>query len=311
MKILVTGATGLIGRNFCHYVKEKRASYDVQGIGSADADLSIPGMLDKRLASFQPDVVVHLAALVGGIQANNSQKYKFLLKNTQINLNTIDSCISHSVPYILAAGTGCAYPKNLEGEILREEYYLDGVPEPTNDAYAYSKRLLLNQLEAAKQSMGTEYCYFLPANIYGPHDNFHLTHSHVVPGLIHRMYKARQNGDQSFQIWGDGTACRDFLFIEDLVDAMILLIENKQMGVVNVATGYQHSILDLANLIKKKLGYSGNFTFDESKPTGQKTRINDITKIASLNWSPRYTLQKGIDETINWFEENFENVRAI
>ena len=311
MRILVTGATGLIGKNFELYLKRKCPDWSIIGLTRLDADLRYRGALNEVLESFNPNIVVHLAALVGGINANNSQKYRFLHENTQINLHTIDACIAAGVNYILAAGTGCAYPKSLEGELLTEDKFLDGEPEPTNDAYAYSKRLLYNQLQAAHESFGTKFSYILPANIYGPYDNFHPLHSHVVPGLIQRMYEAKTNGDQVFKIWGTGRAKRDFLYIDDLMEAMFNIIKYEYHGIINIASGHQTSILDLAKHINETIDANLEFEFDRGKPDGQSTRVVDVKKITTLGWKPETSLQAGIEQTVQWFYKNQGALRKV
>jgi GDP-L-fucose synthase len=187
--------------------------------------------------------------------------------------------------------------------------FLDGVPEFTNDAYAYAKRGLLVHLEALAQSVDLKYMYCLPANIYGPYDNFHPKNSHVVPGLIRRFCDAIDMGEPVVSIWGDGSARRDFLFIDDCIDAMILLTHRQETGVFNVATGCLTSIAQLAEQIGDASGFKGRIAFDVDQPAGQMQRIFDTSKMASLGWKPRVTFQEGIRRTVEWFRDNRNTIR--
>ena len=311
MQLLVTGASGLIGRNFVNKVNDYYPEFEILGVSSKEADLRVEGSLSRVLKNFKADIIVHFAALVGGINANISNKYKFLYENTKINLNTIHEALDHDVEYILAAGTGCAYPKSLEGKEHTEDQYLNGTPEPTNDAYAYAKRLLLNQLSAANESFGLNYSYILPANIYGPYDNFHRRNSHVVPGIIQRMHDAMINNSSTFEIWGSGKAKRDFLYIDDLMDAIILIIKTKTCGVINIGSGIQTKITDLADEISKALKCEMKFVFDTDKPDGQLTRVVNCDFVKQLGWKPKTTLDEGIKSTVEWFLQNPNEIRRV
>ncbi len=305
-RILVTGATGLVGRNL---VERLRAlGHHVVGVGS-ERDLRDARQARALLAETRPDVLYHLAARVGGIYANMTQKPDFYRDNILMNTHVVDAGVEVGVPYIFAMGTGCAYPKRLEGQLLREEEYLDGVPEPTNDAYAYAKRAMLVHLEALREQGVLEYCYCLPANLYGPHDNFHPDHSHVVPGLIRRFVEAADAGADEVCIWGDGSARRDFLYIGDCVDAMVLLAERRFSGAVNVATGVQTSIGELARVVAEAAGFEGRIGHDLSKPSGQTGRLFSVEKITAAGWRPAHSLEEGIHRTVAWFREHRHEVR--
>lgn len=302
-RILVTGATGLIGRNLCNRFEEY--DYDYIGVGHTRgffqynllSEIETRNMFDV----FSPSVVIHLAAKVGGIYANSTKKAQFYLENTLINTNVMREVQKRKIKYVFAMGTGCAYPKRLEGSLLSENSFLDGVPEVTNDAYAYAKRNLLVHLQACKEQYKLKYCYGIPANIYGPFDNFHPTDSHVVPALLRKFIEAVGINAHKVFVWGDGFASRDFLYIEDLIDAMLLIIQNDFEGAVNIATGKSYSIFQLAELIKKITHYQGEIKYDDSYPNGQKERIFDTSKIKSLNWSAKHTLEQGLQKTIDWY----------
>ena len=296
--ILVTGGTGLVGRNL---VERLRADgHQVVATGS-EWDLREAQVARELLQEIRPRILFHLAARVGGIFANSTQKPGFYRDNVLINTHVLDAAVDAGVEYVFAMGTGCAYPKRLEGELLREEEYLDGVPEETNDAYAYAKRGMLVHLEALKEHGALDYCYCLPANLYGPHDNFHLEHSHVVPALVRRFVEATESGALEVAIWGDGTAMRDFLYVQECVDGGIRLLDERFSGPVNGAPGEQTQVRAGAQAQTGAAGYTGEITYDTTKPAGQRERVFDVQKIGSTGWSAAHTLETGIGRTIDWF----------
>jgi len=299
--ILVTGGTGLVGRNLVERLRVD--GHEVVATGS-ERDLRETRAARELLREIRPTILFHLAARVGGIYANATQKPGFYRDNVLINTHVLDAAVDVGVEYVFAMGTGCAYPKRLEGDVLREEEYLDGVPEETNDAYAYAKRGMLVHLEALKEHGALDYCYCLPANLYGPHDNFHPEHSHVVPALVRRFVEAAEIVAPEVAIWGDGTAMRDFLYIEDCIDAMIHLLDERFSGPVNVASGEQTTVRALAETITEAAGYTGKITYDTSKPAGQRERVFDVQKIGSTGWSAAHPLETGIGRTIDWFRSH-------
>jgi len=306
-RILITGGTGLIGTNLNNALREQ--GYESNAIGSSQYDLRDLTAVKLAFTEYKPTVVFHLAAKVGGIFANNTYKADFYSDNVLINTHVVNESINHGVEYMFAMGTGCAYPKRLEGSVLLEKDFLDGVPEITNDAYAYAKRGLLVHLEALAENEQINYTYCLPANIYGAHDNYHPTHSHVVPGLIRRFCEAKDDSLSEVKIWGDGSAKRDFLYIDDCVAAMILLAEKGLSGPVNIATGELTSIADLAVAIKQASKFSGNIEHNLSFPTGQKERLFDLERIKSIGWEAKHSLEDGLEKTVEWFEKNKNNIR--
>lgn len=305
-RILITGGTGLIGTNLHRRLLAE--GYEAVAIGSRH-DLRDARVVRQVFDDYQPTRVFHLAARVGGIYANANYKADFYSDNVLINTHVVNASVHHGIDYFFAMGTGCAYPKALEGSLLTEDRFLDGVPEVTNDAYAYAKRGLLVHLKALQEAGAMQYCYCLPANIYGPHDNYHPTHSHVVPGLIRRFHDAKRQALESVRIWGDGSAKRDFLYIEDCVDAMLLLARAGYQGPVNVATGQLTSINTLAETIKESWAYPGRIEHDLSYPTGQMERLFDTGKVRALGWQPRHGLREGMDKTVRWFESARDALR--
>ena len=300
-KILVTGGTGLIGVNLVKRLEKE--GFEVMAIGSSQ-DLRNKSVCENIFRSFNPSVVYHLAARVGGIYANSNFKSSFYSDNVLINTHVVDSCVSNNVEYIFAMGTGCAYPKRLENELLHEDDFLDGIPEVTNDAYAYAKRGLLVHLKALEENDVIKYVYCLPANIYGPYDNFHPLNSHVVPGLIRRFCDSVDSGKNTISIWGDGTAKRDFMYIDDCIDAMMTLTESGASGTYNVSTEVLTSISELANYLKIESGFEGEILYDINKPAGQLRRVLDSKKIKKLGWKFNVNIHEGLRKSVNWFKNN-------
>lgn len=305
-RVLVTGGTGLIGTNLRERLEAD--GHEVLAPGSS-CDLRDGAAARALFADYKPTFVFHLAAKVGGIYANNNYKADFYSDNVLINTHVIDASVKSGVRYVFAMGTGCAYPKRLEGELLREDDFLDGIPEPTNDAYAYAKRGLLVHLKALEEAGKMQFCYCIPANIYGAHDNFHATNSHVVPGLVRRFCEAVATGAGRVGIWGDGSAQRDFLYIGDCVDAIMLLAQRAFSGPVNVARGELTSIRTLADTISAATGFGGEICYDASNLTGQRLRIMDTGRMDALGWKPRISLDEGIRATVAWFRENRGRIR--
>jgi GDP-L-fucose synthase len=306
-RILVTGGTGLIGRNLVARLRDD--GHDVTAVGS-EHDLRDATVARNLFESVEPDLVYHLAARVGGIYANTTQKPGFYRDNVLINTNVVDATVDAGVEYLFAMGTGCAYPKRLEGQVLNEDDYLDGLPEPTNDAYAYAKRGMLVHVDALRELGVLDFCFCLPANIYGPHDNFHPMHAHVVPAVVRRFVEARDEGAETVDVWGDGTARRDFLYIDDCIDAMVRLTDVRFSGPVNVATGKQTTVRELAEAIARASGFEGEIVYDPSMPAGQPGRTFDVTRLgAAIKWTPEVDLDEGLNRTVAWFEANADAVR--
>jgi len=305
-RALVTGATGLIGRNLMARLESLGA--DVVGVGS-EQDLRDARVAQALLQRVRPTVVYHLAARVGGIYANSTQKPGFYRDNVLINTHVVDAAVDAGVEYVFAMGTGCAYPKRLEGDVLFEETYLDGVPEPTNDAYAYAKRGMLVHLDALRSEHVMDSCFCVPANIYGANDNFHPQHSHVVPALVRRFVEAADDGLPTVSIWGSGEAKRDFLYIEDCIDAMISISEARFSGPINIGTGKLTTIRELAETISSVADFPGEITYDTSMPVGQMERVFALDKIRGLGWEPKRALRDGLTQTVSWFRAHRASVR--
>lgn len=301
-RVLVTGGTGLIGRNLAADLRAR--GYDVIPVGHKDADLTDRVATRSLFARHRPQVLVHLAALVGGIHANSTRKAEFYEVNALINTHVVLAAREAGVEFVHAMGTGCAYPKRLEAEVLREEEFLDGTPEETNDAYAYAKRGLLVHLESQRQQHGIPYTYIIPANIFGPHDNFHPRWSHVVPGLLARFLNAVREGREEVEIWGSGGVERDFLYIADCTDAIHAIMASGGSGVFNISSGRRHTIRELAETIAEETGFQGRLVFNTAYPDGQRTRVMSTARMDALRWRPKHSLREGIRKTVQWCREN-------
>lgn len=307
-KILVTGGTGLVGSCLVKRLKKYGCNVISCGFtrGDEKANLMNTDETHDLFDKINPTVVIYLAAKVGGVYANMMGKAEFYMINTLINTNTMREVQERKIPYVMAMGTGCAYPKRLEGKELCEKDYLDGLAEITNDAYAYSKRNLLVNLQACKEEYNLDYSYCILPNIFGEHDNFHLLNSHVAPALIRKFVEAKRNRKPTVTLWGTGTAGRDFVYVEDVVDAFMLILTNGYKGSINIASGKVTYIKQIANIIQEIIDYQGQIDFDSNFPDGQSLRMFNIDKIKSLGWFPKHSLKEGLFRTIQWYEANTE-----
>ena len=309
-KILVTGGTGLVGTCLVKRLKEHGCNVVSCGLTKGKVTANLMNTLETRhlFSMVNPSVVIDLAAKVGGVYANMMGKASFYMTNTLINTNIMREVQERHIPYVMAMGTGCAYPKRLEGEELFEEDMLDGIAESTNDAYAYSKRNLLVNLRACKEEYDMDYSYCILPNIFGENDNFHLLNSHVVPALIRKFVEAKRKNEPTVSLWGTGSAGRDFVYVEDVVDAFIRILTDNYNGSINIASGEVTYIKQLADTIQEITNYQGQIIFDDKFPDGQSLRIFNTDKIKSLGWSPNHSLKEGLTKTIKWYEKNSEGI---
>jgi GDP-L-fucose synthase len=268
-------------------------------IGRTRAELDL---LDRQavfnfLATEKPDAVIIAAAKVGGIQANKTYPVEFLSENLQIETNIIDGSHAANIELLLFLGSSCIYPK-LAHQPLREEYLLTGELEKSNEAYAVSKIAGLKLVEAYRNQYGRKWISAMPSNVYGPGDNYDLENSHVLPALIRKFIDAKSRGDESVTLWGTGSPRREFIYSDDLASACIFLLDNYDDSVaINVGTGEDLSILDLASMIKQATGFEGIIHWDKSKPDGTPRKLLNIERISDLGWKPKITLQEGISLT--------------
>jgi GDP-L-fucose synthase len=257
----------------------------------------------------RPSIVVDAAAKVGGILANYEQPVEFLVQNLTIQNNLIEAAADFGTRKLLFLGSSCIYPK-LAPQPIPESALLTGPLEPTNDAYAIAKIAGIKLCQAYAREYGKNFISGMPTNLYGPHDNYDLHNSHVLPAFIRKVHEAKKSGTKSITVWGTGTPRREFLHTGDLADACLFLLENyDQPDLVNIGCGEDVTIRELAETVCDVLGFDGVLEFDTSKPDGTPRKLLDISKIKSLGWSPRISLREGIADAYRWFCENYKEAR--
>jgi GDP-L-fucose synthase len=301
MTIIVAGATGLAGSAI---VK----AFEAQGRNVVRVNRSVVDLLNSQhtedfVASIKPSLIVDAAAKVGGIGANNSYPVDFLADNITIQGNLMKAAHKAGVPGFVFLGSSCIYPRNC-AQPIKEEYFMTGPLEATNSAYAIAKIAGIELINSYRKQYGTKWISLMPTNLYGPGDNFELTASHVLPALIRRFVEAAENGSSTVVLWGSGSPLREFLHVDDLANAVVLASEKYDSNLqLNVGTGEDLSIKELAAKVALEAGFTGNIEWDRSKPDGTPRKVLDITRIKSLGWKPRITLEEGIKSTISWYRD--------
>ena len=303
-KILIFGSNGLVGNSLRRTFKDKK--YDVFYSTREDTNLFSFEETNEKIKSYKPDIIINAAARVGGINANNTQRSEFLIENLKINLNILESCIDLSDLFVINLGSSCIYPLNAENPI-KEESVMSGKLEPTNSPYAMAKLTAIELANSLNIQYGHKVINLMPTNLYGPNDNFSEMDSHVIPGLLFRMYKAKINNESEFKIWGTGTPLREFMYVDDLADSILFLLEKKpDYSLINVGSGYEISIKNLAEEIKNILKFEGNLTFDNSMPDGNPRKLLDSSLINELGWKAETDIKAGLEKTYSWFLENIK-----
>jgi GDP-L-fucose synthase len=298
--IYVAGHRGLVGSALCRALT--RAGYNSLLTRShAELDLCDQAAVRGFFAQHKPDVVVLAAAKVGGIHANATYPAEFIYQNLQIQNNVIDSAYRNDCKKLLFLGSSCIYPK-LCPQPIKEEYLLTGPLEPTNDAYALAKIAGIKMCQAYRKQYGFDAISAMPTNLYGPGDNYHPENSHVIPALIRRFHEAKVAGAEKVTIWGTGKALREFLYVDDMAEACVFLLENySDFEHVNVGSGSDISIIDTARLIAKAVGFEGSIDTDPTKPDGTPRKLMDCSKLFSMGWQPRVGLEEGLAASYQWF----------
>lgn len=307
--IVVTGGSGFLGGAVVSELE--RAGGRVIGLGSGDYDLRDRAAVDRMLSTTRPQAVIHLAAVVGGIGANRAQPGRFFYENALMGIQLLEACRLAAVPKVVVAGTVCAYPK-FTPVPFREADLWNGYPEETNAPYGLAKKMLLVQAQAYREEYGCNFVTLLPVNLYGPGDNFDLRTGHVIPAMIRRFLAARDASVEEVVLWGDGTATREFLYVEDAARAFRLALERYDgPEPVNVGAGQEISIRELAALVAELCGYEGRVAWDPSAPNGQPRRRLDTRRAEELfGFTASTGLRDGLRRTIDGFEERASGAQA-
>lgn len=299
-KIYVAGHQGLVGSAISRQL-QAQGYQNIITIPREDLDLLQQEAVYRLFAREKPEYVFLAAARVGGIEANRSFPAQFIRENLLIQSHVIDAAYNYGVKKLLFLGSSCIYPA-LVPQPLKEEYLLNGRLEETNEAYAIAKIAGIKMCQAYNRQYGCNYISVMPTNLYGPGDNFDLNTSHVLPALIRKFHEAKIRQDKEVVVWGTGKPRREFLHVDDLATSCIFLMHNyDQPEIINIGTGKDISIADLASLVKNIVGYEGKIIYDHSKPDGTPRKLLDVSKITALGWQPQITLTQGIESTYRWF----------
>jgi GDP-L-fucose synthase len=302
-KIYIAGHLGMVGSAIWRNLSSKGYS-NLIARHFDELDLRIQSDVNKFFQTEKPDVVIDAAAIVGGIMANNNFPYRFIMENMQIQNNLIDAAFRHNVEKFIFLGSSCIYPK-LAPQPLQEDYLLTGPLEPTNEWYAIAKISGVKACEAIRKQFGKDFVSLMPTNLYGPFDNFDLETSHVLPAMIRKFHEAKENNHAPVTLWGTGTPMREFLFVEDLANAVLFALENVLPEYLfNVGSGNDVVIKNLAETIQTQIGHYGEIIWDTSKPDGTPRKWMDSSKLNNLGWFPKISLEDGISSTYKWFLEN-------
>lgn len=309
-KIYVAGHRGLVGSAIVRKLNEEGYTNLILR-GSAELDLRNQGAVASFFGSQRPDYVFLAAAKVGGIIANSTRPAQFSYDNLMIQCNIIHHAWVSGVNKLLFLGSSCIYPK-LAPQPIQEESLMTGPLEPTNEAYAIAKIAGISLCSSYNRQYGTRFISAMPTNLYGPIDNFDLETSHVLPALIRKFHEAKVNNSPSVTVWGSGYPLREFMYVDDLADACLFLMERHEGNdIVNIGTGEEISIKDLALLIKATVGYSGEVVFDIAKPDGTPRKLTDVSRLRGLGWQHRVGLHEGVSKTYGWYVENQDGRNAV
>ena len=309
-KIYIAGHKGMVGSAIWRTLERKGYT---QLLGKSSSELDLRNQIAVRdfLAQEKPDVIIDAAARVGGILANNDYPYQFLMENMQIQNNLIDSALQEGIEKFIFLGSSCIYPK-LAPQPLKEEYLLTGELEPTNEWYAIAKITGVKACQAIRKQFGKDYVSLMPTNLYGTRDNFDLNTSHVLPAMMRKFHEAKENDHAPVTLWGSGTPMREFLFVDDMAEAVVFALENTLPDYLyNVGTGEDLTIKELAETIQKITGHQGKIVWDSTKPDGTPRKLMDISKMHELGWKHKVNLEEGIQRTYDWFLENVNAFKEV
>ena len=299
-KIYVAGHTGLVGSAIVRFLQKEEYS-NIVTRSSKELNLTNQKATFEFFQTEKPEYVFLAAAKVGGIKANNDFPAEFIFQNLAMETNIINSAYLSGVQKLLFLGSSCIYPRECP-QPIKEEYFMTGPLEETNKAYAVAKIAGITMCQAYNKQYGTSFISAMPTNLYGPNDNFDLDSSHVLPALLRKFHDAKTSGAKEVVMWGTGSPMREFLHVDDLAGACVFLMNNyADSEIINIGTGNDLSILELAKLIKKIVGFEGEITNDTTKPDGTPKKLLDVSKIHRLGWKHRIELNEGIRSTYEWF----------
>ena len=304
MKVLILGSNGLVGTSVKNVLERNPNIEELICATRNDADLFNFGETKELIENSKPDIMINAAAKVGGIYANSSKRTEFILENLKINVNILEASIPFPDMYIINLGSSCIYPLEADNPI-KEESVMSGRLEPTNSPYAMAKLTAIEIGDALSNQYGHKVLNIMPTNLYGPFDNFSENDSHVIPGLIGKMHKAKEQKAEEFKIWGTGKPLREFLYVDDLSRAIEYLIFNKpEESLLNIGSGIEITIYDLAKKIREVVEFEGQLKFDSTKPDGNPRKLLDSSTINKLGWSPEINLDNGLRLTYKWYLNN-------
>ena len=307
-RVCVTGGAGFLGNVVVRKLEERGVS-DIFVPRFEEYDLTRAGDIDRILRESRPDLIIHLAAQVGGIGANREHPAEFFYNNLMMGVQLLHKAWETGVEKFVAIGTICAYPK-FTPVPFKEEDLWDGYPEETNAPYGLAKKMLLVQAQSYRQQYGYNALFLLPVNLYGPGDNFDPASSHVIPALIRKCVRAKESGLSEIVVWGDGSPTREFLYVEDAAEGILLASEKyNDSDPVNLGSGHEISIKDLVEMIAEMTGFTGKLVWDTSKPNGQPRRMLDTTRAYErFGFKAQTSFDQGLQNTIDWYIENMEQI---
>ena len=307
-KIVVAGSNGLVGKSVLNQLK--LTSFDYKGITRKDANLLDYNAVLKLIDDLRPSCIIDAAAVVGGIKYNSEFPVKFLSENLEIQNNLMRAAHEVDVEKFIFLGSSCVYPRNCP-QPIKEEFLLTGSLEQTNSAYAIAKIAGIEMVKSYRKQFGRRWISLMPTNIYGPFDNFDLNHSHVIPALIRKFMDAKKLSSPSVEVWGSGDARREFMFAEDLADAILFTMVNYDENLhLNIGFGYDVTVRELAALIAELISFSGEVLFNRNLPEGTPQKLLDSSRLFNMGWKPKYSLRRGIELTIDWYNKNYMELNS-
>ena len=309
-KIYVAGHNGMVG-SACWRELYSNGYYNLIGFSSKEIDLRNQKDVYNLISSEKPNIIIDAAAKVGGILANSTYPYEFLIDNMLIQNNLIKAAYDLNIQKFIFLGSSCVYPKHAY-QPIKEEYLLTGPLEKTNQWYAIAKISGIKLIDAIRQQYGRDYVSIMPTNLYGPNDNYDLNTSHVLPALIRKFHDAKEKNKTQVELWGTGSPKREFLYVDDLAKAVRFILENKtEHSVYNVGSEVEISIKDLAEIIKKEIGFKGEIIWNSTKPDGTPRKIVDASRIKNLGWKNDTELIEGIKKTYSYFLSNINSIKEL